>query len=440
MKAKFLNLVIVLLMTAGYAVAQQSNLQYYIPLGQDRVGKFETNKTDTVEFEGVKVRIGGAFAQQLQMLSHTNSHTEAVDNDGAVQINSLYLMNLKKGFNNAVANFNIDAQLADGVRLELVTYLSSLHHTEAWVKGGFIQFDKLPFINNAAVESFMDIATIKIGHMEINYGDGHFRRTDNGNAITNPFVGNYIMDAFNTEIGAEIYVQTNGLILMGAVTEGEIKGSTAGTNTNSGAAYMFKAGYDNQMNEDLRLRLTGSLYTTYDRANGNNLYSGDRTGTRYQNVIQDIAGSPDFRAARWNPNFRNKVTSIMINPYVEFNGLEFFGMYETSSGYRYDNNLAEDAQITRTANQLAGELIYRFGANNNFYVGTRFNKVYGELEGSDPSDIPSITRKQFAAGWFLSKNILAKLEYVDQKYSDFADPLYDGARFNGIVFEAVIGF
>jgi hypothetical protein len=38
-----------------------------------------------------------------------------------------------------------------------------------------------------------EIVTVKVGHMEINYGDAHFRRSDNGNALYNPFVGNYIM-------------------------------------------------------------------------------------------------------------------------------------------------------------------------------------------------------------------------------------------------------
>ena len=61
--------------------------------------------------------------------------------------------------------------------------------------------------------------------MEINYGDAHFRRSDNGNAIYNPFVGNYIMDAFTTEIGGEVYLKPASVIAMGAVTGGEIRGT-----------------------------------------------------------------------------------------------------------------------------------------------------------------------------------------------------------------------
>ena len=60
----------------------------------------------------------------------------------------------------------------------------------------------------------MKYTTMKVGHFEINYGDSHFRRSDNGNAMYNPFVGNYILDAFTTEIGAEVYARSNGLIAM----------------------------------------------------------------------------------------------------------------------------------------------------------------------------------------------------------------------------------
>ena len=70
----------------------------------------------------------------------------------------------------------------------------------------------------------MKYATVKVGHFEINYGDSHFRRSDNGNAMFNPFVGNYVLDAFTTEIGAEVYARSDGVIAMLAATGGEVHG------------------------------------------------------------------------------------------------------------------------------------------------------------------------------------------------------------------------
>ena len=112
-----------------------------------------------------------------------------------------------------MANLFVDIQLADGIQLNVTTYLSTRHHNEAWVKGGYIQFDKLPF-KGKFWNNLMDVTTIKVGHMEVNYGDAHFRRSDGGHALYNPFMESYIMDAYATEIGGEVIVQKNGLVWM----------------------------------------------------------------------------------------------------------------------------------------------------------------------------------------------------------------------------------
>ena len=122
-------------------------------------------------------------------------------------------------------------------------------------------------------------------------------------------------------------------------------------------------------------------------------------------------------------------------------GLEFFGTYETANGR---TNAERD---TRNVNQLAADLLYRFGGQEQFYFGGRYNVVNAE----DPSgaDI-TIDRYQLGGGWFVTKNLLAKFEYVNQKYDGFSQStivqgaevgnrLY-GLGFNGIMVEAVIGF
>ena len=160
--------------------------------------QFEEQKTEITEFNGLSVKVGCDFALQFQSLDHSS------------EIDTLY--DLVPNFNLPTANLNINAFLADGLRLHLRTYLSSRHHVEAWVKGGYVKIDKLDFISQGFLTNIMDKISIKVGLDEINYGDGHFRRTDNAMAINNPFVGNYIMDAFTTEAFGELTVQTNGFI------------------------------------------------------------------------------------------------------------------------------------------------------------------------------------------------------------------------------------
>ncbi|HNC31149.1 MAG TPA: hypothetical protein PKX08_14140, partial [Cyclobacteriaceae bacterium] len=206
-----------LLVTAQLARAQRGEIQYFRPYDQRGLNVFETSKVDTVQFDGFKVRLGANFTQGYQNLKHSNKDEIAAQ--------KLYYM--KGGFPLAQANLNIDVQIADGVRVSLVSYMASHHHNEFWVKGGYFQIDKVSFLNSEFMDKLWTNLTLKIGHMEINYGDAHFRRSDGGNTFWNPFIENNIMDAFTTEIGAELYWQKDGMLLMAAATNGEIQGSVA---------------------------------------------------------------------------------------------------------------------------------------------------------------------------------------------------------------------
>jgi hypothetical protein len=310
-----------------------------------------------VEFDGMKIRVGGDFAILFQGLSQSNDLVGDT------------LVELSNNFALPTANLNLDVQFAPGVRMHLRTYLSSRHHPEAWVKGGYIQMDRLDFIRDGFLGGFMDIARIRVGMDEINYGDTHFRRSDNARAIFNPFVGNYIMDAFTTEPFAEIFVQSNGLLGLVGLSNGRLNQSpTPGDN---GFAFYGKLGYDNQLSDDLRVRLTGSIYSSSSESTRDYLYNGDRAGARYYNVLHSLnpgpRGNSDFEP-RWNTGFGYQ-TSVMINPFVKFKGLEFFGVFEF-------NNNGND-EVGGGYNQTGLEALYRFGGNEQFYLGGRYNSVTG---------------------------------------------------------------
>lgn len=402
--------------------AQTRDLDNYRQPNQKGINVFETPKDTVSTFENVKVRVGGASTLQYQALDHENS--------GAVA-----LKEIGYNFNLATANLDLDVALADGVRMHLRTYLSSRHHPEPYVKGGYFQIDKLDFISEGLLEDLMKNVTIKIGHMENNYGDAHFRRSDNAETIYNPFVGNLIMDSFTTEVGAEVYYQCeSGLLGMIGFTNGKLNQAVNKTNgSTGGASFLAKLGYDKQLNDDFRLRLTGSLYNT-GYVPSSYLYSADRAGSRYYFVLEGTTAtaSANFRSGRYNPALANKITAIMFNPFLKYKGLEFFGTIENAKG----KALTETSD--RTAKQFAGELIYRFGASENFYIGARYNKVDSEEASGDDIEI---TRTQLGAGWFMTKNILMKLEYVNQKYDGYSSTsIFDGGKFKGLMAEAAISF
>jgi len=409
--------------SAYFATAPAITMQYFRPQDQRGINVFEAPKEAGAPYTGFRLDWGAAFTQQFQGLTQSHTAQPVFDADGN-RTNAL--RDIGWGFNNAAANLYLNAQVAPGIRVALTTYLSTRHHPEAWVKDGYFLIDESPF-NVALFDNLMEYLTVKVGHFEINYGDAHFRRTDGGNAMHNPFVENYIMDAFTTEIGAEVLFRTPaGLLAMGSVTGGEIRGQVQGAAQRK-PSFIGKVGFDRQMTDMLRTRLTGSVYHT-GGSMSNTLYGGDRAGARYVDIME---GS-NF-AGRWNPGFRNRVTAFQLNPFVKLGGLEFFGVAETASGQAA--NETEDRSWT----QYAGDLVYRFLPQEQLYVGARYNTTNGELQGSRAD--ASIDRWQLGAGWFLTPNILLKGEYVTQTYNGFAaTDIRHGGQFNGFVVEGVVAF
>jgi hypothetical protein len=408
-------------------------MQYFRAQDKRGVNVFETTKDPGVEFTGMKLDVNAAFTSQVQSLSHSNTAISVmVPNASNQLVNANQLADIGFGFNNSTANVALNAQLAPGIRVVLTSYLSSRHHNESWVKDGYLQMDESP-IEFAPLQALMQIVTIKVGHMEINYGDAHFRRSDNGNAIYNPFVGNYIMDSFTTEIGGEAYLKTHNVIAMASITGGEIRGTVL-TPGKRGPAFIGKLGYDRQVNKDLRVRLTGSLYKT-DRAMSNTLYGGDRAGSRYYYVMENTAAtdSAQFTSGLINPGFRNKVDAMQMNPFVKFRGLEVFGVLERAEG-----KAAAEASA-RTWKQHAVDVVYRFTTDEKLFVGARYNKAEGELV--DLADNVGAKRWQVSGGWFITPGLLAKVEYLNQKYFGYpANNIKNGGKFHGVMLEGVVAF
>lgn len=392
-------------------------------------GQFEPAQLKSEDFERIKVELGGDFAMQYQILDH---HAD-VD-----------LIPLGTGFNLPTANLRTGALLAPGIDVMLETYLSSRHHNETWVKGGYITFDELPFLKSEAIDKIMDKVTLRVGDMEINYGDAHYRRSDNGNVIRNPFVGNYIMDAFSTQIAFEAYYRSKDLFFMGAISNGALKPALTGYNatdsiyttydTHRELAFYWKAGFDRQFNEDFRLRLALSGYHCPDNHAGA-LYNSERAGSRYYFVMNKVTYSPNdvdvtknHTSGNYGPGTTKKDNSLMVNLFTKYKGFEVFGTYEVFKG-------TSPAEVESKFNQYAVEGIYRFGKEEQFYSGLRYNAV-----NSDVGDDQSVNRFQLAAGWFIIKQVVVKVEYVKQNYQDFATYGGTDAGFDGFMFEAAVSF
>ena len=440
-KLNLLLAIIAMIMATLPVMAQQPAIQYFRQYDKDGLDIYGPSKKDTVPFSGIKVRVGAALAQDFQLITDQNNATPVYVNG----INVNQLKTLTGSFNPTLANLNFDAQLQDGIRVNLALYLSAQNHGEVMFKDWYIQIDKIVFLKSDLIDTLMKYFTIKTGFYEMDYGDQHFRRTDGGNSIYNPFVENYIMDELALESGTEVYYHPNsGIIALAGMTNGELNPTVAapvkidsatGKLNFSAPAFHFKIGYDKQLNNGFRFRLTGSYYMDQSAVD-NGLFFGDITGSHYVLVMENTTASPGATAwsGKYNPQFSEQVNALMINPFLKYKGLEFFGTYEMAHG----RTITETSM--RKATEYAADLIYRFPQKTeDFWVGLRYNSVTAALP-LNQNEI-TINRDVCSIGWFTSKNIILKIEYVNQQYLDFASTdIRSGGKFNGFIIETAIGF
>ena len=418
---------------AVWSLVPTPMIQNIRPADKRGVNMFESPKDEGVPFTGFRYSFGAAFRQQFQGLEHKNTATPVMS--GTTNTNQL--IDIGRGFNLADANLSLNMQLADGIRVQLTSYLSSKHHQETWVKDGYALIDKSP-IDHPILNGIMKYTTLKLGHFELNYGDQHFRRSDNGNGLYNAFVGNYIIDAFTTEVGGEVYFRTGPFLAMGGITSGTIQGGVT-TPASRSSAYLGKIGFDKNLTPDFRARLTGSYYKN-DKSPSNTLLTGDRAGSPYDLVMENTAAS--LTANAWSgqirPGFSNTLRAFSVNPFLKYGGLELFGTYDNFKGK------ALNETGWRTWTQNAGELVYRFW-DEKLFLGKRAMTAQGKLANTatvNYQNLPvSVDRYSTSAGWFVTPVLLIKGEYTQQKYYRFpATDIRNGGKIQGFMVEGVVSF
>ncbi|MBP1681295.1 MAG: hypothetical protein H6Q35_1634 [Proteobacteria bacterium] len=353
------------------------------------------------------------------------------------------------------ANFDINAKIMSGFNVKLQTMLASHHHNDTYVKGGYATIDNLDFIAPGFLSEFMRNATIKIGVNDINYGDDQYRRTDNANVMRNPFINNMAVEGYLQGTHVELLYRipsissfamvgiTNGQANPQDVTKTEYDNTSATASSNRYGIYT-KLGFDQQINDDLRFRATESVYII-EGANRNDLYSSDKAG----NVMTTVFGadSAASMSSGWNAmsgyvktpagTYVSKsaadVLASKTNLFLKYKDTELYGMYEIADGADvYDKSM--------TMNHYAVDLVQRFN-NDKFWLAARYENAVVEYQDAfnDFGDA-ELTQWQLTAGWFLSKNAVAKIEYIDQERENFSIYRDGKASFNGFMINASLSF
>ena len=408
---------LVLLLTLLWASVLKAEQIGYSHAPRGAEGRF---KIDLLNDYVKTMRIGMDFAVIFQNLENEN----AANN----------VSNLDAGFQNATGNLNLDTELIDGMTTYVELYLSSEHHTEMFMKEGYLLIEKLPMFDLPWLNSIMKYTTIKAGQMEINYGDYHLRRSDNADVSRNPLIGNAVIDTNITETGVELMFDIADLELMVAASNGAIKEDN---NYNHGSAFYSKLAYDKTFG-DLRLRLSGSYYQVDHSKNASNdsksnLYSGNRSGARYQNLL-----GANSDAGQVKPDITQDVSAYVINLLLQFKGLEIFGNYEVANDKDPDGTDSSSRDEEEWA-QYFVDLKYNF--TDNFYLAGRYN-IAEHKKKAGVSSNEEVNRTQIGLGYSLTQTVLLKGEWVKQEYKNYptSDTTNNGAKFDGWSIEASVSF
>lgn len=340
------------------------------------------------------------------------------------------------------ANLDIYAKIMSGFNVKLQTMLSSSHHPETYVKGGYATIDNLDFITPGFLGGLMANTTIKIGVNDINFGDDHYRRTDNAEVTRNPFIANMAVESYMQAFHVEVLhrIPTLDAFVVGGITNGKaqpnnvVKTSDTSDAKNASYALYGKIGFDKQINDELRVRITESLYWQQKALRGD-LYAGDKAGDTLANIFGASASATSQHT--WNAMRDNTlgqtyadILASKTNFFVKYNDTEFYGLYEIADG-EMRNGTSMDLK------HYAIDVVQRF-ANDRFYVAARYENAVRKYSG-DTKGNAELTQYQLTAGWFLSKNAVAKAEYIKHERTNFNE--YNGkAKFDGFLISAGLSF
>lgn len=353
------------------------------------------------------------------------------------------------------ANFDIYAKVMSGFNVKLQTMLSSHHHNETYVKGGYATIDNLDFIAPGFLSEFMRNATIKIGVNDINYGDDQYNRVDNANTMKSPFINNLAVEPYMQATHVELLYRIPSIssFAMLGITNGQASPSdvakteyddVSGTASSDRYALYGKFGFDQQINDDLRVRLTESLYFV-DGTNRSDLYAGDKAGPVAISVLG--AASTASMSSGWNAmsgyvrtpggTYVSKTAADILasktNFFARYHDTEFYASYEKANGKDiYDKDMDMD--------HYAVTLVQRF-VNDKYWVAGRYeNAVVKYQDAFNDFGDAELTQWQLSAGWYLSKNAVAKIEYIDQEREKFSIYKNGKASFDGFMIAASLSF
>lgn len=384
---------------------------------------------------------------KLYITLNTVGTAQALQHKNAFDGKGVALLELEPGFQTAFGDLGFIGKFGENEEIKVVfdMYLSSRNHpSQTYGNEGYIVMTGVPenLKSLRFLEPVLKKVDIKAGHMMLNFGDGLEHRSNNAIVQKNPLVGNFVIDPNIVSIGMELSSKQGGRVnwLVG-VANGT---TTEDWNVGRGFSYHGKLAV-----YPIKALRTSVSYIAADQSDNPNkgqaggssmqMFSGNRSGERYAGVLgggQAPGGvfpqaGEKFSAAQFDVTFDNN------------SPIKLYGHY----GITRDKDINGTAVGTpeETWSYYAGDVVYKL--TDALYAAARYSGAQADkFQGIDSNG--SVNRYQVGGGLWLTKNLLVKVEYVQQKYSGFATgnivnnnvQAWRNPEFSGIVSEVSFSF
>jgi hypothetical protein len=355
---------------------------------------------------------------KLFMTLNTVGTAQTLNHKNAYDLKGVELAKVSPGFQNAFGNLGFIAKYGKNDEITVVfdMYLSSRNHpSQTYGNEGYILMTGVPenLENLKFLTPIFNKVDVKAGHMLVDFGDAADHRSNNAITQKNPLVGNFVIDPNIVSIGMQVSSKPGKRY-------GWLAGVSNGTTTedwNVGRGFAYNGKVYFVPVTGLRTSLS---YIATDQSDNPNksgggsqmqMFTGNRSGERYAGVLGGGQAPGNVF-----PQAGEKFSATQLDVTWD-NGspLKLYGHYGQTQDTDINGSLAGTPE--EKWNYYAADVKYMI--TPALYAAARYSAANTtQLNGADSDG--SVTRMQVGGGFWLTRNLLMKVEYVQQQYSGFA--------------------
>lgn len=355
---------------------------------------------------------------KLFITLHTVGTAQALQHQNVYDGKGAPLAELSPGFQTAFGDLGFIGRFGKDEEIEVVfdMYLSSRNHpSTTYGNEGYILMRGVPenLQSLRFLEPVLDKVNVKAGHFLLNFGDGLEHRSNNAIVQKNPLVGNFVIDPNIVSIGVEVSSKPGRINWLVGASNGT---TTEDFNDNRGFGYHGKLAV-----YPIKSLRTSLSYIAADQSgnpprgqaggSSTQMFTGNRSGERYAGVLgggQAPGGvfpqaGEKFSAAQFDVTWDSK------------SPLKLYGHYGITQDKDINGSLP-GAPEEKWA-YYAGDVVYKF--SKTLYAAARYSGARVDMLGGNASN-GQVDRYQIGGGFWLTKNLLMKVEYVNQTYRRFS--------------------